>query len=80
MIRNFMGYQPPPEELARMELHRLPADKRGFRLDISSPVIREALDDWKREQKMPIGDPLSDQQRKDFEYWFLLRKFSSQEE
>lgn len=74
MIQDFMNYAPTPETLARMELNRLPADKRGFRLDISSPVIREALDDWKREQKMPIGDPLSDEQRKSFELWYMMKK------
>ena len=74
MIQDFMNYAPTPETLARMELHRLPADKRGFRLDISSPVIREALDDWKREQKIPIADPLSDEQIKSFELWYMMKK------
>lgn len=74
MIRDFMNYEPPPEELARIELHRLPADKHGYRLDISSPPIRAALDEWKRKQKIPIGDPLSDQQRKDFELWYIMER------
>lgn len=74
MIQDFMNYAPTPEESARIELHRLPADKHGYRLDISSPPIREALDQWKRAQGISIGDPLSDQQRKDFELWYMMKK------
>ena len=73
MIRDYMDYRPPPEVLAKMELDRLPADKRGFRLDINAPLIRGALDEWKREQHIPIGDPLSDRQRKDFEFWYIMK-------
>ena len=73
MIRDYMNYLPPPEVLAKMERDRLPADKRGFRLDINAPPIRAALDEWKREQHIPIGDPLSDRQRKDFEFWYIMK-------
>ena len=75
-----MSFQPTPELLAKMELDRLPADKRGFRLDVNFPPIREALDEWRREQKIPLSDPLSDNQRRDFEHWFILQKFQKTEE
>lgn len=74
MIRDYMDYRPPPEVLAKMELIRLPADRRGFRLDITAPRIRAALDEWKREQHIPIGDPLSDGERKDFELWYMITR------
>ncbi len=76
MIRDFMSFQPPPELLAKMELDRLPADKRGFRLDVNFPPIREALEEWRREQKIPLSDPLSDNQRRDFELWYIRKKIT----
>lgn len=75
MIRDFMSYRPPPELLAEMELRRLPADKRGFQLDVTSPPIREALDVWRRERGIAVSDPLSDKQRREFELWYMRRRF-----
>ena len=76
MIRDFMAFEAPPELLARMELDRMPANRNGYRLDISRAEIREALDRWKRQEKIPVSDPLSDRQRHEFELWYMTEKMA----
>lgn len=71
MIKDFMAYKPSMEELVNMELRKLWPNEQGFRLDINSSGIREKLGQYRRIMGIPVADPLSDQERKDFERWYV---------
>ena len=71
MIKDFMAYKPTLEEVVDFELRKLWPNEQGFRLDINSSDIREKLGQYRRIMGIPVADPLSDQERKDFERWYV---------
>ncbi len=71
MIKDFMAFKPSLDELVNIELRKMWPNEQGFRLDINSSGIREKLGEYRGLMGIPVADPLSDQERKDFERWYV---------
>lgn len=62
---NMAYYEPQKQELnTSIYLHN---NKQGFRYNINHPKINELYRRYKKWQGIPQGDPLSNEQRRDFE-------------
>lgn len=48
-------------------------NKYGFRLNVNNPVVSRAYEAWKKEHGLPLRYPLSDDDRRAFEEWFMNR-------